>query len=87
MNACKNCLPALQQRLLYQDRLIEQKMAIEHDLAVCNARLKLAQILQQNKGKVSTVISKLAQISAARRIAHLERQLKQGNNDGQRLLP
>lgn len=87
LSVCSSCLPALQRRLEYQDRLLEQKADFEQKIAVCNAYIKLTQFLQHNRGKVSRVVTRLAQIRVARKIARLERQLKQENNRGRQLLP
>jgi hypothetical protein len=85
LSVCSNCLPTLQRRQAYQDRLLEEKVGFEQRIALCNAKLKFIQLLQHNKGRVSRALTRVAQIHIARKIARLERQLRQEDNRGRRL--
>lgn len=87
LSVCSNCLPALKERLAHQDRLLQEKTTFEQVIAVCNAQLKLIQLLQHNKGKISKTLTRIAQLRVARKIARLEQQLKRENGHGRKLLP
>ena len=87
LSVCSSCLPALKERLAHQDRLLEEKANFERTLAVYNAQIKLAQVLQQNKGKISNTLARIAQLRVARKIARLEQQLQGENGRGRKLLP
>ncbi len=82
LSVCSNCLPVLKERLAHQDRLLEGKANFERTLAGYNAQIKLAQLLQQNKGKISNTLARIAQYRVARKIARLERQFEKENNRG-----
>jgi len=87
LSVCSDCQSALNERQAHQDKLIERKMAFEQMVAICNAQLKLIQLVQQNRGAVSKTLGRIGQLRVARKIAHLERQLKKENGHGRRLLP
>lgn len=87
LRVCPNCLPSLQERLAHQDQLLEEKANFERTLAVYHAQIKLAQVLQQNKGKISNTLARIAQLRVARKIARLEQQVERENNRGRKLLP
>ncbi len=87
LSVCTNCLPTLKERLAYHDRLLEEKANFERTLAVYNAQIRLAQVLQQNKGEISNTLARIAQLRVARKIARLEKQLKGKNSRGRKLLP
>jgi hypothetical protein len=87
LSVCSSCLPALAARLAYEDQLIREKASFERALAVYDSQIKLAQLLQQSKTKIPRLIARVMQFRVARKIARLERQLRQGDNRGQRLLP
>jgi len=87
MSVCADCLAALKDRLAYQDNLLEEKASFERLIAVYTAQLKFIQLLQHNKGSISTIVSRIAQARIARKIGRLERQLEQEKKHGRRLLP
>lgn len=87
LSVCSDCQSALEERQAHQDELVQRKMAFEQMVAVCNAQLKLIQLVQQNRGDVSRTLGRIGQLRVARKIARLERQLKQENGYGKRLLP
>lgn len=87
LSVCLNCLPALRERLAHQDQFFEEKAAFERTIALCTAQLRLIHLLQYNRGRVSRTLVRVAQLRIARKLARLERQLKQENNHGKRFLP
>ena len=87
ISVCPNCLPALRERLAQQDQFLEEKAAFERTIALCTTQLRLIHLLQYNRGRVSKTLVRIAQLRIARKLARLERQLKQENNDGKRFLP
>ena len=82
ISVCSACLPLLERRQEYQDKLIEEKLDFERTMAVCNAQLKLIQLYQHNKGTLSRVILTAAELKAARKLAKMEKQLKRELDHG-----
>jgi hypothetical protein len=87
LSVCSDCQAALKERQAQHDELVQRKLTFEQMVAVCNTQLKLAQVLQQNRGDVSRTLGRIGQLRVARKIARLERQLKRENGYGKRLLP
>ena len=87
LHVCDDCMPVLQERLDLQDQLLIEKIAFERAATLCNLKIKLTQLLQQSQGNKSSVLAKIAQLSTAKKIARLERQMKRRDKHGQKLLP
>lgn len=87
LSVCSYCLPALKQRLAYQDQLIEEKIAFEKNIALCTAQLRFAQILQHHKGRFMRTLARFAEFKVSRKIASLERELNKENGHGRLRLP
>jgi hypothetical protein len=67
--------------------MLEKKATFERTLALYQSQLRLVQLLQQNKGRVSDTMVRLAQLRVARKIARLEKKLKRDSEGGKQLLP
>jgi len=87
LSVCSDCQSALKERQAQQDALVQRKVAFEQMVAVCNAQLRLLQLIHQNKGDVSRTLGRIGQLRVARKIARLERQLKQENGHDKHVLP
>ena len=82
LSVCPDCLPLLRNRQAYQDRLQEDKIAFERQMALLNTKLKLIQLWQQEGGSITELVSRIAEIRVTRKIARLEQQVKGRKNHG-----
>ncbi len=86
LSVCGRCLPTLEHQQARQERLVEDKVAFERLMSVYAAQMKLLQLCMGEKGSIPEFLARVLQLRTTRKLARLERQVRQEHQRDRRLL-